>query len=116
MPSRRRSTNTAVGLIVHYYPEYPEDEEGVHPSRRLQRTSLIAKETPIKVPVKYANFADVFFPDLASELPKHTGINDYAIELVDANGFIRLSKLPTSTPILFDRKSDGYLQLCSVVC
>ena len=86
MPSGRRSTDTAVGLIVHNHPEYPEDEEGVHPSRRPQRTSLIAKETPTKVPVKYADFADVFSPDLASELPEHTGINDYAIELVDANG------------------------------
>ena len=51
-----------------------------------QRTSLIAEETPRKVPVEYANFADVFSPDLASELPEHTGINNYAIELVDANG------------------------------
>ena len=101
-----------MGLIVHNHPEYPEDEEGVHPSRRPQRTSLIAEKTPRKVPVEYANFADVFSPDLAFELPEHTGIDDYAIELIDANGFIRPSKLPTSTPILFDRKSDGSFWLC----
>ena len=110
-PSGRRSTDTAVGLIVHNHPEYPEDEEGVHPSRRPQRTSLIAEETPTKVPVKYADFA--FSPDLASELPEHTGINDYAIKLVDANGFIKPSKLPKGAPILFDQKTNGSLL---VVC
>ena len=81
-----------------------------HPFRGLQIAGLIAKEAPIKVPVEYADFA--FSPDLASELPEHTGINDYAIELVDANGFIRPSKSPAGAPILFDRKSDGSLRLC----
>ena len=91
-----------MGLIVHNSPEYPEDEEGVHPSRRSQKTSLIAVETPTKLPVEYADFADVFSPDLASKLPKHTGINNYAIEQVNTNGFIRPSKLPTGAPILFN--------------
>ena len=36
---------------------------GVHPSRRPQRAGLIAEEAPTKVPVKYADFADVFSPD-----------------------------------------------------
>ena len=96
-----------MGLIVHNHPEHLEDEKGIHPSCRPQRTSLIAKETPTKVPVKYADFADIFTPNLASELPEHTGINDYAIKLVDANGFIRPSKLLTGAPILFDRKTNG---------
>ena len=100
-----------MGLIVHNHPEYPEDEEGVHPSCRPQRTSLIAEETPTKVLVEYADFADVFSPDLASELPEYTGNNDYAIELVDTNGFIRPSKLLTGAPILSDRESDGFLWL-----
>ena len=75
-----------------------------------------------------------------SELPKYIRINDYAIKLVDSqqlsyrpiyslelveletlkayiqinlvNKFIRLSKSPASTPILFDQKSDGSLWLC----
>ena len=83
---------------------------------------------------------DVFLPDLASELPEYTRINDHAIELVEgqqppygpiysrgsveletlkayietnlANGFIRPSKSPAGAPILFDRKSDGSLRLC----
>ena len=112
----------------------------VHPFRRPQISGLIAKEAPTKVPTEYLDFADVFSPDLASELPGHTGINNYAIELVDgqqppcgpiyslgpvelealkayietnlANGFIRPSKSPAGIPILFDRKSNGSLWLC----
>ena len=116
-------------------------ELDVHPSRRPQISGLIAEEAPTTVPAEYSDFADVFSPDLASELPEHTGINDHAIELVDgcqqppygpiyslgpveletlkayietnlANGFIRLSKSPAGAPILFDRKSDGFFQLC----
>ena len=34
---------------------------------------LIAKEAPTKVHAEYANFAEMFSSDLASELPKHTG-------------------------------------------
>ena len=101
-----------VGSIVRNHPEYPEDKEGVQPSLRPQRAGLINKEAPTKIPIEYADFADVFSPDLASELPEHTGINDYSIELVDAIEFIRPSKSPAGAPILFDRKSDGSLRLC----
>ena len=58
-------------------------DAGVHPSRRPQLTGLVAKEAPTKAPAEYADFADVFSQDLASELPKHTGINDRSIDLVD---------------------------------
>ena len=114
---------------------------GVHPSCRSQISGLIAEEASTKIPAKYSNFTDVFSTDLASELPKHTGINDHAIELVDgcqqppygpiyslkpveletlktyintnpANGFIRLSKSPARASILFDWKSDSSLRLC----
>ena len=84
----------------------------VHTSRRSQISGVIVEEAPTKVPVKYADFVNVFFPDLASELPNHIGINDHSIKLVDANGFIRPSKSPASAPIFFDRKSDGSLWLC----
>ena len=101
---------------------------------------MIAKEAPTKVPAEYSDFADVFSPDLAFELPEHNGINDHVIELVKgqqppygpiyslgpveletlkayietnlANGFISPSKSPVSAPILFDRKSDDSLRLC----
>ena len=102
---------------------------------------MIAKEAPTNVSAKYSDFADVFSPSLASELPEHNGINNHAIELINsqqppygpinslepvelealkayietnlANGFIKLSKSPASAPILFDWKSDGSLRLCA---
>ena len=111
----------------------------VHPSRGPQISGLIAEEAPTKVPAEYLDFADVFSPDLASELPEYTGINNHTIELVEgqqppygpiyslgpveletlkayietnlANGFIRPSKSPAGAPILFDRKSNGSLWL-----
>ena len=120
--------------------EAPIASLNVHPSQGPQISGLIAKEAPTKVPAEYSDFADVFSPDLTSELPEHTGINDHAIELVDgqqppygpiyslgpmeletlkayietnlANGFIRPSKFPAGSPILFDRKSDSFFQLC----
>ena len=55
----------------------------VHPSHRPQISSLIAKEASTKVPIEYLDITDVFSPDLASELPKHTRSNDHIIELVD---------------------------------
>ena len=112
----------------------------LHPFRKPQISSLIAEEASTKVPAKYSNFADVFSPDLAFELPKHTGINNHIIELVNgqqppygsiyslgpvelgtlkayietnlANGFIKALKSPAVAPILFDQKSDGFLWLC----
>ena len=105
-----------------------------------QISGLIAEEASTKVLIKYLDFADVFSPDLASELLGYTGINDYVIELVDgcqqlsygpiyslgsveletvkayietnlANRFIKQSKFPAGAFILFDRKSDGFPQL-----
>ena len=100
---------------------------------------MIAEKALTKVFAEYSDFADVFSLDLASELPEHTGINNYAIELFDgqqlpygpihslrlveletlkayieinlANGLIRPSRSPAAVPILFDQKSDGSLRL-----
>ena len=133
-PSRRSQIS---GLIIK---EALIASLDVHPSRRPQISGLIAEEAPTKVSAEYSDLADVFSPDLASELPEHTGINDHAIELVEgqqppygpiyslrpveletlkayietnlANGFIKPSKSPAGAPILFDRKSDGSLRLC----
>ena len=105
---------------------------------RPQISGLIAKETPTKVSTKYLDFANIFSPDLAYKLPKHTRINNHAIKLVNsyqqplyrpiyslkpveletlkayietnlANRFITLSKSSAGAPILFDRKLDGCL-------
>ena len=113
----------------------------VHISWRPWISGLIAKDAPTKVSAKYSDFTDVFSLVLASELSKHTGINDHAIELVDgcqqpsygpiysvelveldtlkafiktnlANGFIKPSKSPADALILFDWKLNGFLRLC----
>ena len=112
----------------------------VHPFRRPQIFDLIGKEAPTKVLAKYLNFADVWFSDLTSKLPKHTRINDNAINPVNsqqppygpiyslkpvklkimkayieinlANGFNRPSKSPANALILFDQKLNSFLQLC----
>ena len=100
---------------------------------------MVAEKAFIKVTNEYIDFTDVFSLDLAFEFPKYTEINDHAIKLVDsqqppygpiyslrpvefeilkayikinlANGFIRPSKSPASTPILFDRKLNSFLRL-----
>ncbi len=112
----------------------------MHLLRKAQIAYLKADEASFKVSNKYANFADIFFLKLVAELPEHTRINDYTIELVDdwqppygpiyslgpvkletlkayiknilANGFIRPSKSPARAPIFFDKKPDGSLRLC----
>ncbi len=55
----------------------------MHPSRRAQIAYLKVDKAPTKVPSKYADFVEVFSPNLATELSEHTGINNHAIELVD---------------------------------
>ncbi len=88
----------------------------------------------IKVLSEYTDFADIFIPKLAVELPEHIRINDHAIELVDdweppygsiyslgsieletlktyiknnlANSFIKPSKSPNGVPIVFNKKPD----------
>ena len=112
----------------------------IHPLRRLQISGLIAKEAFTKIPVKYLDFADIFSPDLAFELPKYTGINNHIIKLVNsqqplyrpiyslrpveletmkayietnlANRFIKPFKSPANASILFNRKLDGFFWLC----
>ena len=112
----------------------------VHPFWEPQIPSLIAEEAPTKVSAKYLDFADVFSPDLAMKLLKHTEINTHAIDLEEskqppyepiyslgpveletlktytktnlANSFICPSKSPAIAFILFDKKSDGNLCLC----
>ena len=127
-------------FVVHVAALTVNLGDEVHPSKRAQIAHLKADEPPTEIPRKYADVADVFLSKLAAELPKHTGINDHAIELVDdwqppygpiyslgpveletlkayiennlASGFIRPFKSPTGALILFDKKSDGSLRLC----
>ena len=92
------------------------------------------------MPNKYADFANVFLPKLAIELPEHMRIHNHTIKLVNnwlppytliyslglveldilnayinnnlANSFIKLFKSPARALILFDKKPDGSIRLC----
>ena len=114
------------------FPNSTLFDADIYPLYRPQLANLIAKEDSTKVFVKYANFLDVFFLDLSSKLPEHTGINNYAIELINsqqlpyrsiyslklveletlkayiktnlASKFIKSSKSYANTPIFFDWK------------
>ncbi len=127
-------------FIVYVAALSVDSVDEVHPSRKAQIAHLKADEALTKISSKYADFADVFLPKLAAKLPEHTGINDYAIELVDdwqplygpiyslgpvkletlkayiennlANDFIKPSKSPAGAFILFDKKPDSSLRLC----
>ncbi len=52
-------------------------------SKKAQIAQLKADEAFSKMPSKYADFLDIFSPKLAAEFPKHTGINNHVIKLVD---------------------------------
>ena len=55
----------------------------IHPLQNAQILSLIQDKAPTKVPTKYTDYADVFFFNLAIELPQNTSINKHVIELQD---------------------------------
>ena len=100
--SRRRSTNIVVGSIVRTYLEYSEDEKDFHPFRKLQGASLIAQEAPINIPVKYANFTDVFSLILGS-----TNMLSNWLMPMDLSDYLNHPQVLPS----FDRKSDRSLRL-----
>ena len=50
---------------------------------RVQIAVFVANKASTSIFIKYSDFADVFFPELASELPEYTKINDHAIKLVN---------------------------------
>lgn len=102
----------------------------VHPSWAPLLAALQQDKAPIKIFPEYIDFADVFSPDFAMELPKNSGINKYAIKLIEKQQppygpiyslglveleilkayieihlktrFIRSFKSDAGTPILFD--------------
>ena len=102
--------------------------------------ALLFDKAPTEILVEYYDYSNVFLAENAAELPENTGMNEHAIKLEGdkqtlfrpiyslgsvelkmlkiyiktnlANGFIRLSKSPAGTLILFDWKSDRSLRLC----
>ena len=110
----------------------------MHTLKKAQISYLKADEAPTEMQNKYTNFADVFLPKLAMELPKY-GISNHAIELIDywqppygliyslehveleilkayiknnlANSFIKPSKSPAKASFFFHKKLDSSLKL-----
>lgn len=98
---------------------------------------LKADETTTAILNKYTNLPNVYLPDLAAKLVKHTKINNHAIDPIDgkqpfyrliysprpvklkilktyikiclANSFIKSSKFSANVPILVVRKLNGNL-------
>ncbi len=94
----------------------------------------------IEISTKYSDYANVFFLDLAMELPENTRMNEYTIKLINSKqppyrpiyalslmeletlkiyiethlktGFIWPFKSPTRALILFDKKRDSSFYLC----
>ena len=118
-------------------------DTNIYLSNRPQIAGFIDEEAFTKIFNKYVNFADVFFLDLMSKLPKHIKINDHTIKLYNgqqppykpiyslepvelktlkayietnlANGFIRLSKSYIGAPIFFDQKSNSFFHGASTI-
>ena len=110
----------------------------VNLARKTKIALLLAEK--VIIPAEYTDFVNVFLKELAEILPERTDINKYAIELKEskqppykpiytrgpieleilmtyietnlANDFIRPSKLPPVTLILFVCKPNGSLWLC----
>lgn len=55
----------------------------IHLARVAQILVLQADNVSTKVSAKYLDYVDVFFLELAIELSKNTGMNKYAIELIN---------------------------------
>lgn len=115
-----------------YIPAISVDSN-IHLFQKTQIVLLNIKKVIILS--KYADYTNIFSLDSTAKSFKHTSINNYFIDLIDnkqplydpiyslglieleilkiyiktnlANSFIRLSKSPTSTPILFICKKDG---------
>ena len=117
--------------------------EALEPAADSFQAPLLAalqqNKASTEIPPEYANYADVFSPNLAMELPENTGINEHTIELIKGKqpsygsiyslgpveletlsayiethlktGFIRPSKSPADAPIFYDKKPDGSLRL-----
>ena len=115
-------------------------ESAISSSTVAQVNSIQSLHPPTSVPDEYAEFADVFEPKNSQKLPPHRHGVDHEIPLVPnskpvygsiynlsetelktlkdyidnmvAKGFIRPSKSPFGSPVLFVKKPDGSLRLC----
>ncbi len=67
-------------FIVHVAALSVDSDDKVHSLKKAQIAHLKADKALTKDLSEYADFANVFSPSLAAELPEYTGINNHAIE------------------------------------
>ena len=78
-------------MFVVYVVVLEAPEMTIHPSQIaliidgyfVQVTALKQNEAPIKVPIEYSDFGDVFSAEETLLLPERTELNKYTIELED---------------------------------
>ncbi len=128
-------------FVVHVAAlEAPKPTMSLHPFRVPLVAALQQNKFSTKIPLDYADYADVLLFEPTIELPGNTSINEHAIELVEGKqspygpiyslrpveletlktyietylktGYIRPSKSPTDALILFDKKPDDSLRFC----
>ena len=51
----------------------------------MVRAVTKAKNVPVRIPAEYSDYTNVFLSDSATVLPKHTGINNHPIGLIDSS-------------------------------
>ncbi len=112
----------------------------IHLFQAAQIAALQWDKTFTKISAEYSDYADVFLSNLAIELLENTGMNKYAIKLIERKqlpyrpiyalspveleilkayietplktGFIWSFKSPSGAPIFFNKKFDGSVCLC----
>lgn len=132
--------NPENGIFVVHVIVFISSSSDVYFLWQAKIVLLKADEAPITVLNKFADFANVFLPDLAIKLLEYIGINNYIINVIDskqspygpiyslrlveskilntyidinlANNFMRFFKSPTVVLILFVRKLEDSLRLC----
>lgn len=60
----------------------------IHPFYIAQIALLNIDEAIIIIPPKYFDFVDIFFPELAVELPEYMEINNHIINLIDGKQLV----------------------------
>lgn len=72
-------------IIVIYVATLASFSFNVYLSCQAHIASLKADEIFPVILDKYADFTNIFLPDLATKLLEYTGIKDYVIDLISSN-------------------------------
>ena len=71
-------------FVVHV-AIWEQEEMPVHTEKQAQVGALLFDEAPIKIPVEYFDYSDLFLAENAAKHPEKTGMNEHTIELEESN-------------------------------